>query len=158
MEIALTNPLSSNSQHVPHWPTMHFMCQATAFIAAVNHWLSSENDPLPFKMWEGIVCLSVYVAIPSGLGVRCPSCAGSSQHPGLVWLACSHPSLCRNLFPQFGQTARRRTPCTMGVCVSVCLLKTLACMHMLCLAHTYAHTRTHTHNRLGGFLVKISVN
>lgn len=58
------------------------------------------------------VCVCV-VVVPSGLGAQCPSCAGSSQHPGLAWLVYLHPSPCRNPFPRFGQTAPHRKHCTI---------------------------------------------
>lgn len=151
MEVALTNPVSSNSRHVPRWPTMHCMCKGTALIAAVNHWLSSEREAVAWIENVGgervCECVSVCAAVPSGLGGRCPSCAGSSQRPGLVGLACSRPSPCKTLSPRCGRTARRRTPCRMWKIVRVSAFVKNINMH------THTVCRTHmavTRNRLRG--------
>lgn len=73
------------------------------------------------------VCVSVSACVcclPLGLCAQCPSCAGNSQHLGLVWLMCSRPSRCRNPFPRCDQTARHQKPCSRNrkecVHVSVC--------------------------------------
>lgn len=102
-------PTHATLAHNTLWVSSPYCCSKS--LAVKGEWPTR----VVLKSLRRLRVRGVCVALPSGLGVQCPSCAGSSQHPGLVWWACSHPSLCRNLFPRFGQTARRQKPWTMSV-------------------------------------------